>query len=160
MHPGADVRNVRALGDFAAALGVFGALAGDALSTVDREIQRTADWLEEQRQAWTARVRRLEEDFSRARNELARRKMMRIGEQRVGTSDQELAFNKAKARLEHAQDKLKKTREWQRQLPQLVLDHQGPIKVLQNGLEADVPRMRAFLEQKSGELEQYAREAP
>ena len=160
MGPGAEVRSTRYLADFSAALATFHAVANDALAGVDREIRRTAEWLEEQRQNWTRVVRKLEEDFHRARSELARRRMMRIGEQKVSTSDQELAFAKAKARLEWAEGKLKKTKEWERMLPEMVLDHQAPVKVLQNALDVEVPRMRAFLEQKIRELEQYAREAP
>lgn len=154
----AYVIDAKVLAEFASALSTFGAQGIEALSAIDRDIQRTVDWLEEQRQTWVRVVRKVEEDFQSAKRELARRKMMRIGDRPVATSDQELAFRRAKARLEYAQGKLDRTHEWQRLLPQLILDHEAPVLNLKDSLETDVPRMRAFLEQKIEEVNRYARE--
>lgn len=156
----ANVNNTRALADFSAAVATFNTHARAALSSVERELQRAQDWLEEQRRHWAFLERKAEEAFIHAKLELARRKMMRIGERPVATSDQEQAFHKAKARFEHVQEKHRRTREWQRVLPQMVLDEQTPVKVLQNQLEADLPRMRAFLEEKLSDLERYTQEQP
>jgi len=158
MNPAAKVTNTRAIADFSAAVATFASISSSALSSVGQEIQRLSDWLEEQRQFWVRALRKVEEDFIHARQELARRKMMRIGDRPVATSDQELALRKAKVRFEYVQEKLAKTKEWQRVLPQLVLDNLAPVKVLQNNLDADLPKMRSFLDQKLNEIEQYARE--
>src|SRR6266702_3390991 len=87
--------------------------------------------------------------------ELERKKMMKIGDRKPDTTDQEKALRRAQAWLEHAEEKLAHTRHWQRAFPDAMLDYQGPARQLQFMLEAQVPQMSAYLHQKIEALEKY-----
>ncbi|MCI0380383.1 MAG: hypothetical protein L0215_22590 [Gemmataceae bacterium] len=155
MNPSANVQAISALSDFRAALINFSDQAKQALSMLDMDIRRTFDFLDEQLGRWQAAARKAEDGVFQAKTELARRKMMKIGDRTPDTSEQEETLAHAKARLEFAQEKLAATQRWLRDLPNELIDYQGPSRQLQGFLEADVPRMTAFLDQKIAALEAY-----
>jgi hypothetical protein len=121
----------------------------------DFEIQRGDSFLDEQVKHWTAMVRKAEDLLFQAKTELARRKMMRIGDRPPDTTEQEEAFKKAQARLEICEEKLAATKKWQRAWPEAVREYQGPARQLLFLLESELPRMQAFLERKVAALEAY-----
>jgi DNA repair exonuclease SbcCD ATPase subunit len=155
MNPAAHVTSIEGMADFRAALLTFTEKAKDSLSTVDLELRRMIDWLADQAKQWQAEIRTAENAVFEAKNELARKKMMRIGDRRPDTTDQEKALRRAQARLEHAEEKLGRTRHWQRAFPDAMLDYQGPARQLQFLLDAQVPQMNAYLNQKIEALEKY-----
>lgn len=155
MDPSAHVTAVEALVLFRADLATFLAQAKDALTTLDMDIRRAFQWLDEQKRHWEAAVRQAEDEVFQARNELARRRMMKIGDRTPDTTEQEKALARARARLEHAERKLEATRRWQRTFPDEVDEYHGPSRQLQGLLEADLPRMLAYLESKIASLEAY-----
>lgn len=159
MGPTAHVTETEALVHFRATLGVFAHQAGDALTTIAEDIRRTFSFLDEQLHRWTAAVRQAEDDVIQAKNELARKKMMRIGDRKLDTTDQEKALRRAQARLEHAQEKLDAARRWLRELPDELTNYEGPSRQLQAVLETDVPRMVATLDRKIASLEEYLRQS-
>jgi hypothetical protein len=155
MGPFARVESLESLIELKAALCVFTAEAKEALSSVEMEIQRSVAWLDEQLKQWQAEVRRGEDAVFQAKNELVRRKMMRIGDRPPDCSEQEEALERARVRLEHAEEQVEKTRRWQRELPEAVITYEGPARQLGGVLEADMPRADAFLENKIASLEAY-----
>ncbi len=157
MDPSAHVNATEALIEFRASLCTFADLAKDALGTVDLDIQHTMAWLDEQSRHWQAAVRRAEDEVFQAKNELARKRMMRIGDRRPDTTDQEKILERAKARLEFAQTKLAASKRWLRVLPEEVNEYAGPARQLQGLLEGQFPRMIAYMEGKIASLEEYLR---
>jgi hypothetical protein len=153
----ARVTSIEALQEFHADLCKFADRAKDGLSSVQIEIQRTLDWLDEQEKLWHGEVRRWEEAVLTARTELARRKMMRIGDRAPDTTEQEGILRKAQYRLDEAEDKLKKTRRWLPTFRRAVDEYQGPSRHLAGFLEGEQPRALALLQQKIDALDAYAR---
>ena len=113
-------------------------------------------WLEERMEHWQLEVRRLEEEVFKAKQELALRRMTRIGDRPADTTEQEIALAKAQAKLHHAEKKRAACRRWLRELPDAIAEYQGHAINCQTLLESDVPRMLAFLDRKMDLLEAYA----
>jgi hypothetical protein len=153
----AHVTSIDALTDFRANLSTFTERAQDGLASVQMEAQRMLDWLGDQEKSWQRECRRWEEAVNQARAELARRKMIRIGDRAPDTTEQEDILRAALRRLDEAEDKLHKTR---RSLPafrRAVDEYQGPARQLAGFLEGQMPRALAVLQQKIDSLEAYAR---
>lgn len=157
MNPSAHVTAIEGMAGFQSALLTFTEKAKEALTSVDLELRRLVDWLADQAKHWQTEIRLAENAVFEAKTELTRKKMMRIGDRKPDTTDEEKNLRRAQARLEHAEDKLAKTRHWQRAFPDAVLDYEGPARQLQFMLEAQVPRMNAYLKQKMEALEKYQR---
>ena len=155
----AQVYSLEKLLDFQAALATYAHQAKEALSSMELEIRRTQEWIEERLQFWHAEVRRAEEEVFKAKQELARRRMMRIGERHADTTEQEIALAKAQQRLAYAEEKRDACRRWLRDLPDAINEYQGFAGNYQSILESDVPRMNAFLDRKMDLLEAYTQAA-
>lgn len=153
----AQVHVIERLAEFKAALRSFADKAKDAMTGNAMELRRSGDWLEAQLGLWKTEVRKAEDAVVQARNELTRRKMMRIGDRPPDTTEQEKALRKCQARLAHAEEKRDNTKRWLRQLPDDIEEYNGQARPFQDALEHDVARMIAFLEQKIAALEEYQR---
>ncbi|MBM3994593.1 MAG: hypothetical protein FJ303_10640 [Planctomycetes bacterium] len=155
--PTANVYALERLPEFKAALQIFADKAKDAMSGNAMDIRRARDWLQTQLDFWQAEVRRAEDAVVLAKNELSRKKMMRIGDRSPDTTDQEKALRKAQARLAHAEEKRDNTKRWIRQLPDAIEEYDGQSRPFLDALEYDVAKMIAYLEQKIIALEEYQR---
>jgi hypothetical protein len=155
MSDAANVTSIPALADLRASLLTFKVEARDALAAIEMEIRRTFDWLSEQQLHWKHEVRRCEDAVFQAKQELARRRMMRVGDRPVDTTEQEKAVRLAQARLDHAQDQQERTRTWLRNLPTEVTEYQGRANQLQGLTEGGLDRTCALLERKIQDLEAY-----
>ena len=156
----AQVYALERLAEFKAALQTFTDKAKDAMSGNAMEVRRSQDWLEEHLQRWKSEVRRAEEAVVIAKNELARKKMMRISDRPPDTTDQEKALRKAQARLAHAEEKRDNCKAWLNRLPDAIEEYDGQAKPFQDSLQYDLSKMIAFLEQKIAALEEYRRINP
>ena len=156
MNPSAHVTATQPLIHFQGDLASFKHEAQEALLAVEMEIQRAEGFIDDQLKYWTAYVRKAEDMVFQTKNELARRKMMRIGDRPQDCTEQEKAYKKALARLEFAEEKLATTKRWQREWPEAVREYLGPGRQLGSILEIELPRMQAFLNQKIAALEAYA----
>jgi multidrug resistance efflux pump len=155
MNPSANVHNVDALSLFQMALQHFQEKAKDALMSIDMDLRRTQEWIDEQYSMWQAEIRKAEEALSQAMLELKRKKMMKVGERSPDTSEEEKQVKKCRARLEYAEEKLEKTKHWLRAFPEAILDYEGPGRQLKTQVENNIPTMHALLNQKIAALEQY-----
>jgi multidrug resistance efflux pump len=162
MSEAAHVTSIPALAELRAALLNFADETKDALAAVEMEIHRTFDWLGSQLQSWKQEVRLAEDAVFEAQQELARRKMMRVGGRPVDCTDQEKALRRARARLEHAEEQRERTQRWLRDLPADITEYEGRGRQLQNLVEGELPRTCALLEHMIGSLEAYVelRSAP
>jgi chromosome segregation ATPase len=155
MSEAAHVTSIPALVELRATLATFADEARDALASVEMEIRRTFDWLAAQLQAWKQEVRRAEDAVFNAQQELARRKMMKVGDRPVDCTEQEKALRLARARLDHAEDQYARTRTWLRDLPTEVTEYEGRAKQLQGLVEGGLSRTCGLLERTIADLEAY-----
>jgi hypothetical protein len=154
MSQPAEVASLDAVRDWKTALVSFRTSAQDALVAVELAIRRAFDWLDNQRSRWRQEIRIREEDLTRAKSELWRKKNMPI----IGQPDtvaEEKAVRRATARLEEAEHKLEKTRQWSITLRRAVEEYEGPGRRLAFRLEGDIPRHLALIEQKITAIEAY-----
>jgi hypothetical protein len=153
----ARVTSVEALSDFRAQLCTFGERARDGLSSVQMEAQRMLDWIGDQEKSWQRECRRWEESVNQARAELARRRMVRIGDRAPDCTEQEDILRAALSRRDDAEEKLNKTRRWLPAFRRALDEYHGPARQLAGFLEGEQPRALALLQQKIDALEAYAR---
>ena len=156
----AQVYALERLAEFKAALQTFADKAKDAMGSNALEVRRSQDWLEEHLAQWKSEGRCAEEIVVVAKNELARKKMMRISDRPPDTTDQEKALRKAQARLAHAEEKRDNCKAWLNRLPDAIEEYDGQAKPFQDSLQYDLAKMIAFLEQKIAALEEYRRINP
>src|SRR5688572_26263873 len=155
----AHVQSLAHLADFQSALAGFAQQTQEAMTGAALEIRRQRDWLEDQHKRWQGEVRRCEEEVYKAKQELAQRRLMRVGDRPVDTSEQQIALAKAQRRLAHAEDKRDRCRDWLRKLPEALEEYEGQAMMMQHLLESGVPRMIGFLDRKMDILEAYAQTA-
>ncbi len=153
----ADVRSIAAVIDWHAALTNYGDGLAEALAGVDMEIRRAFDWLGEQLTRWQRAVRDCEEEVIRAKAELSQRKLPTWDGRDPDCTVQEKALRLAKARKEHAEEKVETVRRWIGRLPKLVDEtYTGPSRRLKSMLELDLPNALTELTRRIGALERYA----
>ncbi|HLJ95349.1 MAG TPA: hypothetical protein VKU02_19380 [Gemmataceae bacterium] len=155
MGPSARVTSIEALKEFRGSLSRFGHDAKEAVCATELEIQRILDWIEAQLKHWQREVRDRQEDVARAKAELIQRQYSKSSGYGSGTTDQEIALQKAIRRLQEAEAKVEKTRQWQHLLPRAVAEYEGPARQLMGMLDADLPRGIAILDQKIDALDAY-----
>jgi hypothetical protein len=153
----AQVASIEALKDFRADLCTFAERASESLAAVQMAAQRTLDWLDEQAKYWQREVRRWDDAVTQARTELARRKMIRIGDRAPDCTEQEKVLRAARLRLEEAEDKLATTRRWLPAFRRALDEYYGPARQLAGFLEGEQPRALALLQQKIDSLDEYVR---
>src|SRR5687767_7005244 len=112
MSESARVRQVGALADLRGVLTLFADRTMLALESVDAELRRAQEWLDSQAGHWQTEIRKGEEAVFLAKQELSRKKMMRVGDRAPDCSEQEEALYYAKERLRRADEKLEVTRHW------------------------------------------------
>jgi hypothetical protein len=153
----ADVRSIAAVIDWRADLTNYGDSLAEAMAGVDLEIRRAFDWLEEQLSCWKRAIRDCEEDITRARAELAQRKFPTWDGREPDCTVQERNLRLAKARLQHAEEKVETCRRWIARLPKMIDEmFTGPSRRLKSMLEADLPVALTELNRRVAALESYA----
>src|SRR6185312_6102618 len=153
----ADVRSIAAVIDWRADLTNYGDLLSEAMAGVDLELRRAGEWLEEQLARWRRAVRDCEEELVRAKAELSQRKFPTWDGREPDCTVQEKNLRLAKARLEHAEEKVETVRRWIGRLPKLIDEmFTGPSRRLKSMLEADIPNALAELGRRIALLESYA----
>src|SRR5688500_3798228 len=116
----ADVRSIAAVIDWRADFLSYSESLAEGMAGVDLEIRRAYDWLEEQLALRKRAVRACEEDVTRAKAELAQRKFPTWDGREPDCTVQEKALRQARARLEHAEEKVETCRRWIGRLPKMI----------------------------------------
>jgi hypothetical protein len=150
----ARLHSAQALQDFRGNLAEFRLEVIEALAAADAGLQQMFDWLERQRKHWGHEAQTRSELVMRARRELEERRHTHARDRR-GCTDQELAYRKARQRLQEAEDKGKRCRFWLRLLPQHQVEYDGPARTLAGMMETEVVRALALLRQKLDLLQEY-----
>ncbi len=153
----AAVRSIAAVIEWHAALTNYGDGLSEAMAGVDMEIRRAFDWLGEQLTRWQRAVRDCEEGVVRAKSELSQRRIPTWDGCDPDCTVQEKALRLAKAKLEHAEEKVETVHRWIGRLPKLVDEtYTGPSRRLKSMLELDLPNAITELSRRIGALESYA----
>jgi hypothetical protein len=153
----ADVRSIAAVIDWRADLTNYGDMLAEAMAGVELEIRRAYEWIDEQRARWARAVRECEDEVVQAKAELAQRKFPNWDGRMPDCTVQEKNLRRAKARLEHAEERVEACRRWSARLPKLIDEmFTGPSRRLRSMLEADVPNALADLARRIAALESYA----
>src|SRR5205085_4838426 len=106
MQQTARVLSIEALEEFRATVDHFVEIGKDALGINDMEVQRAAEWLDQQLKHWQKELRVRQEEFIVAKNNLKRREMMAVNGRKPDCTEQEEAFELARRRLREAEEKL------------------------------------------------------
>jgi hypothetical protein len=154
MSPSAQVYSVDLLRRLHAALARFGIDAQSALDSGAAEVRRAHAALDERLDYWRHQVNKRQEDVNRARADLSHARAL-AESRHTGCVEQELALRKALDRLREAEEKVVTVRRWQRDLPTIVKDLEGPARALSGFLDADLRQAVVLLENKIAALEAY-----
>lgn len=153
----ADVRSIAAVTDWRADLTNYGDSLAEAMAGVDLEIRRAYEWIEEQLALWRRAIRTCEEEVVRAKAELSQRKFPTWDGREADTTVQERNLRLARARLEHAEEKVETCRRWIGRLPKMIDEvFTGPSRRLKSILEAELPGALTELGRRVESLESYA----
>jgi hypothetical protein len=155
MAGAARVNSIDALVDFKAHLARFGTEATNALASLDLQIRRIFDWLEAQLNDWQREVRRRQELVTRAKTELIQHEYGNDKTRGPGYTEKKIRLERALAALREAETKVEHCKHWGQELPQEVIECEGPARQLSGMLEAELRKALAVLEQKIRSLEAY-----
>jgi len=153
----ANVTSLDALRQFRAALVRFAAEVEAALVTLELEARRPMDWIEDDRSRyWPQQTRKASDLVSEARLALERCEVRISGEDARYCYDERKALQRAKRRLQLAEEKTQATRRWKAQMHKDLEDFQVQVARLKRYLESDLLRAIATLDRMLAALDRYA----
>jgi len=154
MVEAAHVRSIEALEAFRAKLIVYLQRAGNAVDEVNEEVTRTRLWLQnEGRTRWEGATRRLRRKLEDAQQALMAARMSTL---RQSSSSERVAVEKAKRACEHAEQKLLRVKQWNREFDNRVDPLIKELGKFSTVLETDMPRAAAALGGVIKTLDAYA----
>jgi hypothetical protein len=153
----AKVTAIDALQAMSAALERFRGEAVAALDELDMEIRRALEWIHHDRHDfWTQEVRQGWERASEARVQLQQAQTFKsIGDIRASCIDEKKAVERAKRRLEIAQEKTAAVKHWRQVIDRAVNEYRAARAQLGNWLDAEEPKAVAELRRMGLALEAY-----
>jgi hypothetical protein len=163
MSQEARVSSVFALKQLRAALGTFAETATRALEEASTEIQRTRQWLEEDRyRHWKTQVQTRTERFAQAKIALKQKEVFdrTLGGTPSSCVDERKALKMAEGRLREAEHKLGRVQAWSLRIEKELSDYRGATQRLISAVELEIPNARARLDNMIEALEAYLALAP
>lgn len=157
MSEGAGITNLEAIERFRAALLEFIHDGANALGEADSEVDRVQIWLErEQKIHWQQEHRRRSEEVTRAKSALYRKQLTVSSKDRPPSAvDEKKALQKAQARLEESETKLRRIKHWSVQLGQEAARYKAATSSLAAVFERDLPASADMLKRALAAIEQY-----
>ncbi len=162
MSQSARVTSFQAIQDFKAVLCGFCEETKEALGTIDMEVRRMLDWLgHDQAHYWQNQVRCLQEEVTQAKADLFRKQLTRLSGEIPDCLEEKKALRVAERRLEVAEEKVEKCRQWfGRLLPRAIDEYEGPARQLAGMVEGDPPAIVAYLDRVLTTLDAYVEVVP
>ena len=157
MARAAKVISIEAIQAFSFSLDNFREDAGIALEGVTVQLRRAVDWVQhQQKDYWSAQLRRAEDEYNEARINLYRaRTVRRVGDVQPSCIDEQRAMDRARRRVVLCQQKREAVRHWTRAIDRAMNDYVGCVSQLNGWLDADAPKALASLQQIVATLENY-----
>jgi len=153
----ARVISIDALLTMQAALGRFERDLRAALDDLEMEVRRALQWIQQDApQYWQQEVRQGWERVAEARVQLQQAMTMRrVAEHDPSCVEEKKALEKARRRLQLAQEKADAVRHWRHSVEKAVNDYLAARGQLTGWLEADLPQARTALKHMLAALESY-----
>lgn len=153
----AKVTSIDAVQAFASALRCFQDDASSSLENLASEIFRATDWIQNhQKDHWTLQIRHGYEQVSEAKANLQRSRVAkRVADHEPSCIEEKKALERAKRRLQLAQEKIEAVRHWSYAIDRAIIEYKGCVGQLVTWLDADCPRALAALDRISRLLESY-----
>jgi len=152
----ANVTSIDALKSVKAALVQFCADVEAALVSMELEARRPVDWIEGDRaRYWPQQARRASDLVQEARQALARCEIRVSSEDRSSCYDEKKALEKAKRRLQLAEDKARIVRRWGSEMQKATEDFAMQVARLRSYMETDVTKAIAAAERMASALDRY-----
>jgi hypothetical protein len=124
------------------------------------EAQRPVDWIEGDRlRYWPQQTRRASDAVQEARQTLARCEVRVGSEDRPSCYDEKKALEKAKRRLQLAEDKSRIVHRWGSEMQKATEDFATQVARLRNYLETDIVKAIAAAERMAASLDKYVQQA-
>lgn len=163
MSQPARVHSIFMLKRLRASLATFAKIASLSLEEAATEIQRTLQWLREDRyQHWKQQVRACNDEYVRAKLTLKRKEILdrALSGSRGSCVDERKALKRAERRLQEAEHKLRRVASWSQQIEKELSDYRGAVQGLVHAIDVAIPNARARLDHMVGSLEAYVALAP
>jgi hypothetical protein len=152
----ANLTSVDAVRLLAAALRSFEEDAGGALADLQMQINRVLQWIHyDRKEYWAEQVRRGHQEVAEAKQNLERRLIYRATQERPSCREEKAALEKAKRRLDVAQEKVQTVRHWANSLEHEIREFRGSINQLAGWVQTDLPRACALLQRMNVALDAY-----
>ncbi|MEN6452485.1 MAG: hypothetical protein ABFC96_18505 [Thermoguttaceae bacterium] len=157
MGGSARVTSIEVLPLLAAGLAKFRAESQAALEDLAIELRRAHEWIHgDRKEFWQRELQRAYERLNQARLQLQQaRTTRRVGNQDPSCVDEKRAVDRAKRRVDEAQEKIQAVRQWSNKIDRAIDDFQRVRTQFAAWLEVELPRGQAALNQMSESLVSY-----
>jgi hypothetical protein len=157
MSDQADVKSIDTLAFVKGALVAFAHESGQAVSEVEIQGQRAVDWITvDQAAFWKAEVRRRTDQVNQARKDLEHcRTFKKVGDNAPSCIEEKKALDKAKQRLDHAEQKAEAVRRWTPVVQQQFRETCVRLVRFREVIDVDCPKAVAQLERMLKALDAY-----
>src|SRR5262245_55356780 len=157
----ARVTSLDAVKEFRETLVIFCENVRAGLCANEMESRHILDWLLSQQPAyWSRQLRDRQEEMAQAQADLHQIKMRRAQGARVDDIEQKKALERAKERVEEAEEKIELVRRWGRIAQQAIDEYQTRARRLADLVEGNPPGSVVFLDRVVASLESYLHLAP
>ncbi|MFO1092119.1 MAG: hypothetical protein U0992_02245 [Planctomycetaceae bacterium] len=153
----ANVLSIPALRDLKAGILKFQQEAQGGLEAAQMELHKLIAWIEQDRPAyWNSQVRRAFDQVAATRAALMSCQMRTVGGHRPACIEEKKAHQKAKLRLEHCHEQLKRVQQWAVKLQREVDEFRARVAAARHLVEHGLPQSLAMLDRSIDALEAYA----
>ena len=157
----ANVKSIQAIREFRANLQDYQDSLRQTLDILATELSRAVDYFESDRAAyWPAQQRKASDKLSEARSNLERCQMKTRDGQQRSCHDEKKAFQRARARLQLAGEKVKATKKWKLLVRREADQFRMRLARLTYFTDHDLPRAIALLERLANRLDRYVGDFP
>jgi len=157
MNRRAYVTSIDAVRAFKRVLQQFQDQVQDAVTSIDLETRRGIDWVQHNRpQYWKRQSRQADDAVAKARADLMRCKMNKVGDHEPSCYEEREALRKAEQRQVLCRQKLQLARDWKIKLDHEADEFEARMSQMHLCLDVDFPRVIAGLNRMAKALAAYA----
>jgi len=153
----ANVLSIPALRDLKVGILKFQQEAQSGLEAAQMELHKLIEWIEQDRPTyWQSQTRRAFDQVAATRASLASCQMRTVGGHRPSCIEEKKSHAKAKLRLEHCHEQLKRVQQWAVKLQREVDEFRARMAAARRLVENSLPGTLAMLDRSIEALEAYA----
>ncbi|WP_437224444.1 hypothetical protein SH661x_003633 [Planctomicrobium sp. SH661] len=153
----ANVRDIDVIREFRAKLLHFAEELEASLLSMQLDLQRAAEWVEQDRpHYWTNQVRHAFDQVAATRTAYNTCRLRTVAGHRSACIEEKVAHEKAQRRLQHCQEQVERVRQWSIKIRHDADEFRGRMASIRRLLESDIPQALAHLDRSATILEGYA----